>query len=325
MMSAIAEPTALVTGATGFVGTHVIPALQGAGWAVRAAVRSGAGERLPEGVEAVVVGDLADRPDLGQALDGADAVIHLAGRAHVMRETAADAEAAFRRANVDATRHLAGQAVAAGVRRFVFLSSIKVNGERTTERPFTEADMPAPEDAYGRSKWAAEQALREIAVATGLEVVVIRPPLVYGPGVKANFLRLLGLIERGVPLPFAGLHNRRSLVGVWNLCELIATAARHPAAAGETFLVSDQHDLSTPDLVRSIAAVMGRPARLFPFPTLVLRLGARLAGQGDVVERLVGSLQVDSAKATRLLDWLPMVSVEDGLRRTVEWYQSRSG
>jgi nucleoside-diphosphate-sugar epimerase len=316
--------TVLLTGATGFVGPHLIPVLQAQGWHVRSALRSG-GASLPADVETGVVGDLADLPDLGQALDGAEAVIHLAGRAHVMRETAADAGAAFHRANVDATRHLAGQAAAAGVRRFVFLSSVKVNGDRTTGRPFTETDDPAPEDAYGRSKWRAEQTLHEIGAATGLEVVVIRPPLVYGPGVKANFLRLLGLVERGVPLPFAGLHNRRSLVGVWNLCELIATAARHPAAVGETFLVSDQHDLSTPDLVRSIAAAMGRPARLFPFPTFVLRLGARLAGQGDVVERLVGSLQVNSAKATRLLGWLPMVSVEDGLRRTVEWYQSRSG
>ena len=314
----------LLTGFTGFVGSHLLPVLQAQGWRVRAAMRSEAAS-LPAGVEPCVVGDLADRPDLGKALDGVDAVIHLAGRAHVMRETAADAEAASHRANVDATRHLAEQAAAVGVRRFVFLSSIKVNGERTGEAPFTADDPPAPDDAYGRSKWAAEQALHESAAAALLEVVVIRPPLVYGPRVKPNFLRLLGLVERGVPLPFAGVRNRRSLVGVWNLCDLIATAARHPAAAGETFLASDQHDLSTPELIRSIAAAMGRPARLFSFPTSVLRLAARAAGQGGAVERLVGSLQVDSAKATRLLDWLPMVSVEDGLRRTVEWYQSRSG
>ena len=315
---------ALVTGTTGFVGSHLIPVLRVQGLAVRA-VRRSRDASVADGVEPVVAGDLADAPDLRQALEGVDTVVHLAGRAHVMSETAVDPEAAFHRANVDATRHLAKQAAAAGVRRFVFLSSAKVNGERTTGRPFTEADDPAPEDAYGRSKWRAEQTLREIGAATGLEVVVIRPPLVYGPGVKANFLRLLGLIERGVPLPLAGVHNRRSLVGVWNLCDLIATAARHRAAAGETFLASDQHDLSTPDLVRSIAAAMGRPARLFPFPTPVLRLAARIAGQGGAAERLVGSLQVDSAKATRLLGWVPRMSVEDGLRRTVEWYQSRSG
>jgi UDP-glucose 4-epimerase len=324
-MLAAAEPTALVTGATGFVGVRLLPALQEAGWAVRAAVRSGRGVRLPDGVEAVVVGDLADAPDLRPALAGIDAVIHLAGRAHVMRETADDAEGAFQRANVLATRHLAEQAAAGGVRRFVFLSSVKVNGERTIAQPFTEADRPAPEDAYGRSKWAAEQALHEIAGTMGLEVVVIRPPLVYGPGVKANFLRLLRLVERGVPLPLGAVHNRRSLVGVSNLCDLIVVCATHPAAAGETFLASDQHDLSTPDLVRSIAAAMGRPLRLLPFPVAVLRAAARIAGQGDAVERLVGSLQVDSSKATRLLGWAPAVPVQEGLARTVAWYVSHRG
>lgn len=289
---------------------------------MRAAVRSGRAS-LPTGVEPCVVGDLADRPDLGPALSGVEVVIHLAGRAHVMRETAADAEAAFHRANVDATRHLAEQAAGAGVRRFLLLSSVKVNGERTGEAPFTETDPPAPQDAYGRSKWAAEQALHEIAAATGLEVVAIRPPLVYGPGVKANFLRLLRLVERGLPLPLAGVRNRRSLVSVWNLCDLIVACATHPAARGETFLASDQHDLSTPELVRAIAAAMGRSARLFPFPAPVLRLAAWALGQGAAVERLVGSLQVDSGKATRLLGWTPPVGVEDGLRRTVEWYVSR--
>jgi UDP-glucose 4-epimerase len=318
MMPTTAEPTALVTGATGFVGVQLLPALQEAGWAVQAAVRSGSGVRLPHRVAAVVVGDLANAPALRPALAGIDAVIHLAGRAHVMRETADDAEGAFQSANVLATRHLAEQAAAGGVRRFVFLSSVKVNGERTIAQPFTEADRPAPEDTYGRSKWAAEQALHAIAAATGLEVVVIRPPLVYGPGVKANFLRLLGLIERGVPLPLGAVHNRRSLVGVSNLCDLIVACATHPAAAGETFLASDQHDLSTPDLVRAIAAAMDRPARLFPFPTPVLRLAARIAGQSRTVERLVGTLQVDSSKATRLLGWAPAVPVQEGLARTVE-------
>lgn len=314
----------LATGATGFVGTHLVAALLAAGWEVRAALRSQSAQPLG-GCEMVLVGDLAMLPDARDALAGIDAVVHLAGRAHVLRKPAADAEAAFHRANVDATRHLAQQAAAAGVRRFVFLSSVKVNGERTFDAPFTETDAPAPEDAYGRSKWAAEQALHEIGAATGLEVVVIRPPLVYGPGVKANFLRLLRLVERGVPLPLAGVHNRRSLVGVWNLCDLIATAARHPAAAGETFLVSDQHDLSTPDLVRAIAAAIGRPARLLSFPTAVLRLAARAAGQGAAAERLIGSLQVDSAKATQLLGWMPAVPVHEGLEQTVKWYVSHRG
>ena len=317
-------PIAVVTGATGFVGAHLIPALRGAGWTVRAAVRS-AGGSLPAAVEPVVVGDLTDAPDLREALAGVDAVIHLAGRAHVMRETAADVEGAFRRANVEATRHLAERAAAAGVRRFVFLSSVKVNGERTGDRPFTEADAPAPEDAYGRSKWRAEQALHAIAAATGLEVAVIRPPLVYGPGVRANFLRLLRLVERGVPLPLGSVCNRRSLVGVWNLCDLIVACAALPAAAGETFLVSDQQDLSTPALIRAIATAMGRPARLVPFPVAALRLAARLAGQGDAVERLVGSLLVDATRATRVLVWKPATTVEEGLRQTVDWYLHLAG
>ena len=311
--------TVLLTGATGFVGSQLMPVLRGAGWRVRAAVRSGR-DALPDGVEPVLVGDLSDAPDLRGALDGADAVIHLAGRAHVMRETAADADAAFHRANVEASRRLARQAAASGVRRLVFVSSVKVNGERTGDRPFAEADPPAPEDAYGRSKWAAEQALREIAAATGLEVVVIRPPLVYGPGVKGNFLRLLRLVATGVPLPLASVRNRRSLVSVWNLCDLIAATAAHPAAAGETFLVSDQRDLSTAELVRAIAAAMGRPARLVPFPPSALRIAGRALGQAAAVERLVGSLQVDSGKATRLLGWVPRVAVDEGLRRTVEWW-----
>lgn len=314
---------ALVTGATGFVGSHLIADLQDAGWVVRAAVRSAAGGRLPAGVEPAVVGDLADCPDLRAVLAGAEVVIHLAGRAHVMRETAKDAEAAFHRANVEATRHLAVQAASLGVRRFVLLSSVKVNGERTGARPFTEADTPAPEDAYGRSKWAAERAVHAIAADTGLEVAVIRPPLVYGPGVRANFLRLLGLVDRGVPLPLAAVANRRSLLGVWNLCDLIVACTSHPAAAGETFLVSDQYDCSTPELIRAIAMAMGRSARLFPFPVAMLRAVARLAGQGDAVERLVGSLQVDATRASRLLGWAPQVGVEEGIRRTVEWYRTR--
>jgi nucleoside-diphosphate-sugar epimerase len=314
----------LLTGATGFVGSHLVEVLRAQGRAVRALVRV-AGAALPPGVESSVVGDLADAHDLRRVLAGVEGVIHLAGRAHVMRDTTADPEAEFHRANALATRHLAEQAAAAGVRRFVFLSSVKVNGERSGDRPFTEADPPAPEDAYGRSKRAAEQALREVAAASSLEVVVIRPPLVYGPGVKANFLRLLRLVDRGVPLPLASVKNRRSLVSLWNLCDLIATCASHPAAAGETFLVSDQRDLSTPELVRRIAGAMGRRALLFPVPVPALALAARLLGQGDAVERLVGSLQADSAKATRLLGWTPRVSVGDGLRRTVEWYLASDG
>jgi nucleoside-diphosphate-sugar epimerase len=318
-------PRALVTGAGGFVASHLVPVLSAQGWDVRVAVRS-ASTSIPAGVEQAIVGDLSSLRDLADALAGVDTVVHLAARVHVMRDMAADPDDEFRRANVDATRHLAEQAAMAGVKRVVFLSSVKVNGERTTGRPFSETDAPAPQDAYARSKHAAEAALWEVAAVCGLEVVVIRPPLVYGPGVKANFLSLMGLMARGIPLPFGAVDNRRSLVGIWNLCDLIACCMRHPAAAGETFLVSDQHDLSTPELMRLLAGAMGRPARLLPLPPALLRVAGRLAGRAEMVDRLIGSLQVDASKATDLLGWRPPVSVDDGLARTVRWYlQAASG
>jgi len=312
-------PRVLVTGANGFLGRPLCAYLTEHGRSVAAAVRSrGAGAAA--GADVFVTGDLGAAPDLMQVLSGVDAVVHLAGRAHVMRETSVDPEAAFRRANVDATRHLAQQAARAGAKRLVFLSSVKVNGECTTGRPFTEADAPAPKDGYGRSKWAAERVLAEIAVTTGLEVVIIRPPLVYGPGVKGNFLRLLKLADKAVPLPLASVRNRRSLVSVWNLCRLIEVAISHPAAAGETFLVSDQQDLSTPDLIRALGQGLGRPSRLLPMPPPLIRGAGRLLGRGALVARLLDSLRVDSAKATRLLGWRPAVSAGEGLRRTAAWY-----
>jgi nucleoside-diphosphate-sugar epimerase len=308
-----------VTGGAGFLGSHLLPALLGQGFTVRAVLR-GALPLKSSGVEQVVVGDLSEQPKLDDALRGIDAVVHLAGRVHVMRERASDPRAAFRRANVDATRHLAEQAAVAGVRRFVFLSSIKVNGERTEGRPFTEVDAAAPQDAYAWSKWAAEQSLHEVAEQTGLEVSIIRPPLVYGPGVRANFLRLMRLAQLGVPLPLGSIDNRRSMVSQGNLCDLITHCLRHPAAAGEVFLASDQHDLSTPELIRLVAAAMGRPARLFPCPLGLLRRTARAVGMGPAVGRMLDSLQVDSTKATRLLGWTPLVPVGDALRQTVSWY-----
>jgi nucleoside-diphosphate-sugar epimerase len=242
-----------------------------------------------------------------------------------MRETSADPDAEFHRANAEATRHLAEQAAVAGVKRLVFLSSIKVNGEATAGRPFTEADPPAPQDAYARSKLAAEAALWAVSERSGLEVVVIRPPLVYGPGVKANFLRLMRLIAKGVTLPFGSAENRRSLVGIWNLCDLIACCVRHPAAAGETFLVSDGRDVSSAELVRLLASGMGRPVRLLPIPAGVLLSAAHMIGRGGPVERLFGSLQVDPSKADRVLGWRPPVPVEEGLRRTALWFVETEG
>jgi nucleoside-diphosphate-sugar epimerase len=310
-----------VTGASGFVGRFLCRQLADRGAEVAALVRRPASAPAAVASEHVV-GDLEALPSLGQALQGIETVVHLAGRAHVMRESADDPEQAYLRANAEAGAHLAAQAVAAGVRRVVFLSSVKVNGERTRARPFVETDPPAPEDAYGRSKLAGERALWRIAEDTGLEVVIIRPPLIYGPGVKANYLRLMRLADSGLPLPLRSVSNRRSMVSLWNLCDLIAAAAVHPAAAGETFLVSDQHDLSTPELVAALAAALGKRARLMPFPVSALRLIGRGVGQGGTVERLTDSLVVDSGKATRLLGWRPGCSVTEGIERTAAWYRS---
>lgn len=313
----------LLTGATGFVGSHLVPWLLAKGCDVRSAVREPTAEQVP-GLEVLPVGDLTALPDLGGILRDVSVVVHLAGRVHALRRTT-DIGGEFRRANVDATRNLALQAAAHGARRFVFLSTIKVNGESTDGHSFSELDPPSPQDAYGISKYEAEVALWDIAAATGLEVVILRPPLVYGPGVKANFRRLLWLVRHRVPLPFGGVHNSRSLVSVWNLCDLISLCCDHPAAAGETFLVSDQHDLSTPELIRALGNAMGRPARLFACPPSLLRAPGRVLGRTDEVERLVGSLQADSTKATQRLGWRPPVAVEEGIARTSRWYLNLAG
>lgn len=302
----------LVTGAAGFVGRALLPKLLAAGFRVRAVSRS----PVKVGGDATVI-EWQSCSDIEDAtLEGCDTLIHLAARVHVMRETEADALAAFRRVNVDLAERLARRAVAAGVGRFVFLSSIKVNGEETRPGcPFFADDTPAPEDAYGLSKCEAEQALRRISEETGMEVVVIRPPLVYGPGVKGNFRSMLDWLDRGVPLPLASLDNRRSFVGVDNLCDLIVRCVTHPGAANQTFLVSDDQDLSTPDLLRLAADALGRPARLWPFPPALLEQTAALLGKGGIARRLCGSLQVDIGKTKSLLSWAPPVTAREGLRR----------
>jgi len=253
---------------------------------------------------------------------GVQCVIHCAARAHIMRDEALDPLTEYRRVNVQGTLNLAHHAAAAGVKRFVFLSSVKVNGESTDRllRPFgarNDGVGAAPEDAYGLSKWEAEQGLWQIASQTGMEVVVVRPPLVYGPGVKGNFARLLKLVHSGVPLPLAAVNNRRSFIGLDNLVDLLICCVDHPKAAGQTLLASDNCDLSTPELLRMIANAMGRSARLFPMPVPLLRLAGRALGRLNEVDRLVGSLQVDSSRTRSLLDWIPPVSVEEGVRRMV--------
>lgn len=310
-----------VTGATGFIGSSLSRGLLSSGHRVRAAARSARLTKLQlaPGLEHVTVGDICSTTNWGGFMADVDYVIHCAARSQVMHETSIDALAAHRAVNVAGSRRLAEQAAAAGVRRLVYLSSVKVNGERTAQEvPFLFSDSPQPENAYGISKWEAEEALWDISAKTGLEVVVVRLPLVYGPGVKGNLARLLTLVRSGVPLPFGKLRNKRSLIGIDNLVDLLLRCATYPDAAGQTFLVSDGEDLSTPDLLRQMAAFMGRPARLFPTPVSLLRLAGKALGQEAEICRLVGSLQIDSSRTRQLLGWTPPVSVKEGIRRMVQ-------
>lgn len=303
----------LVTGATGFVGGALIAALFEYGYAVRSAARRHSSNLPGE----VLVRELAPNTDWAIALQNVGVVIHLAARVHVMNDTSADPLAEFRRTNVAGTLTLARQAAAAGVKRFIFISSIKVNGEGTRYgEPFTAEDLPQPVDSYGISKHEAEEQLRRLAAETGMEVVIIRPPLVYGPGVKANFLSMMRWLYKGIPLPLGAINNRRSLVALDNLVDLIVTCIDHPAAANQTFLAGDGEDLSTTELLRRMGAALGRPARLIPVPPALLSAGATMLGKRAVAQRLLGSLQVDISKTRALLGWTPPVSVDEALRKT---------
>lgn len=307
----------LITGATGFVGTALRKHLEALGVSFRTAGRSNApGDRSAH----FRIDDLTRDDAWAAALQGIDAVVHLAARTHVLDDASANPLAEYRRVNVLATAALARAAAAAGVRRLVFLSSIKVNGESTPGAPFAESAAPAPEDAYGVSKWEAETALSRISLETGLESVILRPPLVYGAGVKGNLLRLLNTIARGLPLPLDAIHNQRSLLSVDNLVDAIVCCLNAPTAAGQTYLVSDGTDVSTPALIRTLAAGMDKPARLFPCPVTLLNWAAAALGQRDAVLRLTGSLRVDSSRIRRDLNWQPRLSTEAGLKLTAQWY-----
>ncbi|WP_081811725.1 UDP-glucose 4-epimerase family protein [Ectopseudomonas composti] len=307
----------LVTGASGFVGAALILRLcDRTDISVTAASRNINHERSA-GVKYLHLTDL-EADHVAIPLDGVDTIVHCAARVHVMSDQASDPASVFRRINVHATLNLARQAAIAGVRRFVFISSIKVNGEATIAGSyFYPSDEPAPEDPYAISKLEAEHGLMRLGNETGMEVVIIRPPLVYGPGVKGNFASLIKLMAKGIPLPLGAIYNKRSLVGIDNLVDLIIRCIDHPAAANQVFLAGDGEDLSTTELLRSLAEVMGQPARLIPVPVGLLSLGATLLGKQEVARRLLGSLQVDISKAREVLGWEPPVSVKEGLRRCV--------
>jgi len=355
----------LITGANGFIGRALCNKLIADGYHVRGSVRGAAQmTALPSGVEGAMVGDIGPETDWSEALDGIEGIVHLAARVHVMRESSADPLAAFREVNVEGTKRLARQAAEAGVKRLVYISSVKVNGERTgkredggrkretgrkrDERPtsniepptsnekqkkqksearglgsvpkevFSENDVPEPRDPYAVSKLEAEHVLNDIGKKRGLEIVILRPPLVYGPGVRANFLRLVKLVRLGVPLPFGCVKNRRSLIYVGNLVDAIVACVTNPNAVGETYLVSDGENISTPELIRRIAYSFRKPARLFSVPVGLLKAMGKITGRSAEVERVVGSLCVDSGKIRRELGWKPPFTMEEGLKRMEE-------
>lgn len=309
----------LVTGANGFVGNRIAECFLASDMQVTCASRGPFSP--PEGSQLCVVGDIHAGTDWTSALQDIDVVVHAAARVHVMNDSAKNPLEEFRHVNVEGTLSLARQAARAGIKRFVFLSSIKVNGEQTvTGKPFTADDFPAPTDPYGISKYEAEQGLQNLARETGMEIVIIRPVLVYGPGVRANFLAMMRWLYRGIPLPLGAINNRRSLVALDNLVDLIRICARHPAAANEIFLVSDAHDLSTTELLQGMARALKKKACLISVPASVLKNVVGLLGKKDFAQRLCGSLQVDLSKTKKILDWTPPVSVAQALQETAEYF-----
>lgn len=308
----------VVTGANGFVGRALCAGAVARGFSVCGITRTTC--ELPNGSENFVVGNMDDRTDWRSALAGTQVVIHLAARVHVMADTAKKPLDEFRRVNFHGSLNLARQAAAIGVRRFLFVSSIGVNGAETFQQPFTDQCQVVPHSPYAVSKYEAELALQALAIETGMEVVIIRPPLVYGPRAPGNFGSLMRWLARGVPLPLGAINNRRSMVALDNLVDLIVTCIDHPAAANQTFLVSDGEDLSTTQLLQRLGRALGKPARLVPVPAMLLKAGAALVGKPAIAQRLCGSLQVDISKTQQLLGWTPPLSVDEGLKRAAEGY-----
>jgi nucleoside-diphosphate-sugar epimerase len=311
----------LITGASGFVGSAAVTSFASAGWFVVAQSRNPLnGKFLSTNIQSLQFSPV-DAALWQSVLTGCDAVLHTAARVHQVNDTSTNPLADYRAVNTEQTLGLARNAASHGVKRFVFLSSIKVNGEWTSENhPFRADDVPAPVDPYGISKHEAETGLREIAMQTGMQVVIVRPPLVYGPGAKANFLTMMRWLERGVPLPLGAIHNQRSLIGLGNLVDLLEKCITHPAAANQTFLASDGQDVSTTELLRVLAQALQVKPRLIPVPQAVLEGGLKLLGRGDLAQRLCGNLAVDIAKTHDLLVWTPPFSLEQGLRSTAEHF-----
>jgi nucleoside-diphosphate-sugar epimerase len=313
----------LITGGTGFVGHALIKELSKRGCPVIATTRQMPMEsKSLSQINWVNIGEIYGQTDWKQALHNVDAVIHCAARAHVLNDTAVNPLESYRRVNVKGTLNLAVQAAHAGVKRFVFVSSIKVNGEATIlGHPFKADDIPANFDPYGISKREAEDGLHELSAQTGMKVIIVRPPLIYGPGVKANFASMMRWISRGIPLPLGGIQNARSMVSLDNLVDLLITCLKHPAAVGQVFLASDGQDVSTPELIRLVASAMGKRVFLFPVPVSCLEMGAALLGKPSIAQRLCGSLQIDIQKNYHLLGWTPPLKLREGLIKTVEGFK----
>ncbi len=317
--------TVAVVGANGFIGSALTHKLCEKGYDVKGIVRSKERTLNPNNhLEIIAVGEINGDTNWNDALKGIDVVIHLAARVHKLNDASVNPLAEYRRVNTEGTQRLAEVSAEAGVKRLIFISTIKVNGERTTGDAFAENHLAHPQDPYAISKWEAEQVLHRVAKYTGLEVVIIRPPLVYGPGVKANFLSLFKIVDRGIPLPLASIKNRRSFIYLGNLVDAIVTCATHAEAAGQTYLVSDGEDVSTPELIRRVADALGKTAQLFPFPPALMKLAGKLTGKSDAVERLVSSLTIDSSKIRHELNWTPPYTMDQGLKETAEWFKTMS-
>lgn len=309
----------VVTGASGFVGQSIVKALKLADYHVVAVSRN---LNVSNADISVYVPDYSFQNEWQRLLSSNDVVIHLAARVHIMQDQAENPLEAFLAVNLHNTVSLAKAAAKVGIKRFVFVSSIKVNGEHTHSQEFSEQDAANPQDAYAVSKWEAEKALREIEKETGMQVVILRPPLIYGPNVKANFASLIKLVDKGVPLPLASINNKRSLIYLGNFVDAIISCVQHPKAAGNTYLVSDGEDISMPQLIRKIAYALNRPSRLFSFPVPIMYLIAKLAGKSSSLQRVTQSLAIDSSKIRQELNWHPPFTIEQGLKETADWHRS---